>query len=53
MGYRHLAVSEEVFNKIMIDCKKEFLEYNPQFKGMKLSHNFILNRIADKYLDKF
>jgi len=51
MVYRHIAVSQEVYNKIMIECKKEFLEYNPEFKEMKISQNFLLNRIADKYLD--
>jgi hypothetical protein len=51
MGYRHLAVTDEVYKKVMLDCKKEFLKYNPNFKEMKLSQNFIINRLADKYLD--
>jgi hypothetical protein len=49
---RHLAVSDETYNKIVVDCKKEFLKHNPDFKGMKLTHEFILNRLARKYLDE-
>lgn len=50
-GYTHqLYCSESVYNAIVVDCIKEFLEHNPTFKGMRISQDFILRRIARHYL---
>ena len=50
VNMRHLAVKEDTFNIITVECVKEFLKYNPEFVGMKLSQNFILLKIAEHYL---
>jgi len=49
-SYRHLAVSAEVFDKVMEKCVEEFLLNNPKFRGMHLTQNMIINRIANYYL---
>ena len=51
MSYKHLAVSKETYNMIVIDCVEEFLRANPDFRDMKISQNYIVARIAKKYLD--
>jgi hypothetical protein len=45
-----MAMSLETYNKISNDCVKRFLEDNPEFKNVKITQNFILNRISDFYL---
>lgn len=50
-GYsKHLCCSKKVFKMVTEDCVNEFLEYNKDFKGMKITQNFILLKIAEHYL---
>lgn len=46
----HMTCSSEVKDMIMIECKKDFLRYHPEFKGMKMSQGFMLRKIAETYL---
>lgn len=48
---RHLAVDLVTFNLVMDNCIKEFLRYNPEFKGMHISQNHIVRRIAEHYIE--
>jgi len=48
--YKHLAVSEDTFNKVMDDCVKEFVRNNPKFDGIYITHAFIVERMAKYYL---
>ena len=51
MGNRkHILVDYEVYDMVMIECKKEFLEHHPEFVGMKITHNFIIRKLAEHYL---
>jgi hypothetical protein len=51
-GYTHkLCCSEETFRKIMNECVKDFLEHHPEMKGMNITQNFILLKIAEYYLE--
>ena len=49
-NYVRISVSIETKNKFK-DCYTEFLEARPEFKGMFLSEDFILNKIIDYYLE--
>lgn len=46
-----LCCSKETRKLIMEDCKKEFIENNPEFKDVQITQDMILNRIARYYLD--
>ncbi len=46
-----LNCSKETKELIMNDCVKAFLEENPKLRGIKVTQNLILNRIANFYLD--
>jgi len=48
--YKHLCVSKEVHNKVLNECVKVFIKDNPEFKGANITHNHIINRMADYYL---
>lgn len=52
-GYTHkLCVSKETQDLIRIQCIEEFLTKNPSFRGMNITDNFIVNRIARYYLEQ-
>jgi len=52
-GYKcHLVCSPETKKLIMEDCVEEFLEHHPEFEGMNITHNFILKKIGDFYLNQ-
>lgn len=46
-----LVVTREVKDLVLKQCKEEFIRYNPKFKGMFLSQNFIVHRIAEHYME--
>jgi len=46
-----LRCSKTTKKLIMLDCIEEFLLYNPDFKGMKISQGFILKKIAEHYIE--
>ena len=46
----HLICSPKVRDCIMIDCKREFLEHHPEFKGMRITQNFMLQKLVDFFL---
>ena len=48
---KHLAVDHETYELVVINCVNEFLNYNPEFKGMKITHNHIIRRIAEHYIE--
>jgi len=48
-SYR-LCCSKEVHDLIVINCINEFIEHHPEFHDMKISHNFILRKIAEYYI---
>lgn len=45
-----ICCSKEVFDKIMSECKEEFLKHHPEFKGINITQNFMLTKIAEFYL---
>lgn len=45
-----MTVSPEVKKIIMVDCKNSFLEHHPEFKGIHITENFMLTKIAEVYL---
>lgn len=52
MTKRHKLIRVEVETDELLNmCVKEFLDSNPEFRGMKITKNFIVRRIADYYLD--
>ena len=46
----HLVVTEETKRLIVDDCIKEFRKNNPEFDKVKITHDFICQRIAKIYL---
>lgn len=54
MKRKQLNVKKETYEKIMIECVKEFKKKNPSLDEIKVTHDFIVNRIARYYLgEKF
>lgn len=52
-GYKFkLTCSKETRNKILIDCKKEFLKHHPELRGYNITQNYILMQIATYYIEK-
>ncbi len=47
-----LCCSTETKDLITKDCIREFIEHNPEFKDVAITHDMILNRIAKYYLDR-
>jgi hypothetical protein len=52
VNFCHLACSRETKRLIVEDCVQEFLRYNPDFVGMKVTHELILRRLALYYLEQ-
>ncbi len=48
--WRKLVCSEKVKDRIMIDCKEEFLKQHPEYEEAFITQNFLLNRISRYYL---
>ena len=46
-----LVCTKYVKQLIMEACLNEFLEHHPEFRGMHLSQNFMLQKIAEFYLE--
>ena len=51
-SYRKLNVRPDTFNLVMVECVEEFLKYNPSFEGMNITQEYIVKRIAKKYLGR-
>ena len=49
---RHLACSQEVYDMIIKDCKREYLEHHPEMLGANISQNHILKQISKFYLEQ-
>jgi len=47
-----VTCSKSTLNLIMEDCKEEFLENNPKFRGMHLTQGFMLRKLAFYYLER-
>ena len=50
---KQLNVQQETYNKVVNECIKEFLRDNPKFKNIKITHDFIIDRIARYYLGEW
>jgi hypothetical protein len=48
-NYVHLDVKEETKSLVLDDCKKIMLKINPALKGINLTHDYIVKRIATFY----
>ena len=51
-SYKKLNVRPNTFNMVMEECVEEFLKYNPSFEGINITQEFIVQRIAKKYLGR-
>ena len=49
--YRCLNIRPETKDRFEIEIKEEFLRHHPEFKDFNLSHDFLLNKIIDYYLE--
>ncbi len=45
-----MKCSKETKDLIMNDCVKEFISHHREFEGMKITHGFMLKKIAEYYL---
>lgn len=45
-----MKCSKETKDLIMINCKDDFLEHHPEFKGVNITQGFMLKKIAEYYL---
>lgn len=48
--YEHLSVRPDTKTLVMKNCIEEFLKYNPKFKGMHITEEFIIRRMAEHYM---
>lgn len=44
-------IDMELYDKIMVHCKNEFLKHHPEFQGMVLTRKFMLQKLAEYYLE--
>lgn len=51
MIYNVLSVSEDTKKKVIIDCKRIFLEHHPEMKNVKITENLLIAVIADYYIE--
>ncbi len=49
---RHLVCSQEVYDIIVKDCAREYVEHHPEMQGAKISQNHILKQISQFYLNQ-
>ena len=49
----HLAVNPDTYVMVTEKCVSEFLKHHPEFKGVKISHEFIIKRIAKYYIESW
>lgn len=49
-NYVNIGVRPKTKELLLDNCIKEFLFHNPQFKGMRISQDFILGKIIEDYL---
>ena len=49
---KHLVVSEEVYDLIMVDCIREFRSHHKEMEGAKISQNHIIKQIARFYIEQ-
>ena len=38
--------------RMMTECKEEFLAHHPEFRGAKITHNFMFRKLVDYYLEE-
>lgn len=46
-----LVVSKNTHDLITKNCVQVFLDHHPKFRGMRLTHEFIIKRVAEYYLE--
>jgi len=46
-----LVVSKDTHDLVTKNCVQVFKEENPKFKSMNITHEFIIRRIAEYYLE--
>ena len=49
---RKVYCNDETFNRIMTDCVDEYLEHHPEFKTMKITQPFIMEKISKFYMEQ-
>ena len=49
----HICVSKTVKRYIIVDCKRRFLELNPELEGSHITHNQIETALIKSYLGIF
>ncbi len=49
---KHLVVSEEVYDLIMVDCIEEFKKHHKEMEGAKISQNHIIKQIGKFYMEQ-
>jgi len=50
INYHKMAISHDTYNMVMVECVKEFQISNPHLIGIKITQDFIVQRIARWYL---
>lgn len=49
---RHLTCCQEVYEMIVVDCIREYIEHHPEMEGAKISQNHILKQISKFYIEQ-
>ncbi len=47
---RKLSVSQSTYDMVMKDCVEAYLDDNPDSEGLQITQNFIVRRMAKKYI---
>lgn len=51
-NYEKLCITKETYDLVVNDCVKEFIRNNPHLEGLKITHEIIIRRMADYYLER-
>jgi len=50
-AWSHIRARQSTIDKIRSSIKEDFLDHYPEFRSMRLSDDFLLNKMIDFYLE--
>jgi len=51
MMYKHIRVKKEDHDKMMDICIRIFLKHHPELRGMRITRNFMFNKLVTFYIN--
>lgn len=50
--HAHLVVHQDTKDILLKDCVEEYLYHHPEMDGVFISHDYILKKVVDYYLNR-